>query len=340
MNSCLVLSSGSTGEYIVFVFCIKTIFFSYNYQRCRYNARVSVDSWPGVLIMDIELAKTFLAVAAAGNFVNAADKLHVTQSTVSARIKLLEQQLGTSLFHRGRSGAELTAAGERFLRHAKALVRIMEQALHDVGLSSSFTAGLTLSGRIALWEGFLPIWVKWMRQHAPQVSLRLEIGFEEDIMQGLVRDNIDIGVMYTPESRPSLAVDHIFSESMVLATSDPNREWQDSSYVHVDWGPEFLGQFASRFPSVDTSATRVNIGWLALQLIKSSGGSAYFPIRLVRQCIEDGELFLVNDSPLISLPVYMVYPLDRLEPHIVKAIEGLRLLGMEEELRQKQDLRA
>jgi len=283
--------------------------------------------------MDTQLARTFLAVAAAGNFIGAAERLHITQSTVSARIKKLEQQLGTSLFRRGRGGAELTAPGKRFLRHAKTLVRTLEQAMHDVGLSSDFTAGLTLSSRIALWDGFLPLWVEWMRENAPHVSLRLEIGFEEDIMQGLVRDNIDIGVMYTPENRPSLATDHLFGEDLVLVTSDPNCRWQDasSSYVHVDWGPEFLAQFAARFPDVDSSAMRVNIGWLALQLINNHGGSAYCPIRLVHRFIKNGQLFLVDDSPLITLPVYMVYPLDRQEPHISKALEGLRALGAEED---------
>jgi len=61
--------------------------------------------------MDIQLARTFLAVAATGSFIGAAERLHITQSTVSARIKTLEQQLGTSLFRRGRGGAELTAPG-------------------------------------------------------------------------------------------------------------------------------------------------------------------------------------------------------------------------------------
>lgn len=281
--------------------------------------------------MDIEFARTFLAVSATGNFVGAAAKLHITQSTVSARIKTLERQLGTDLFKRGRGGAELTAAGKRFLRHAKALVRTLEQARHDVGLSSGFTAGLTLSGRIALWEGFLPDWANWMRHKAPDISLRMEIGFEESIMQGLVQGTIDIGVMYTPESRPNIAVEHLFGESLILVTSSPDRVWNNTGYVHVDWGPEFLAQFAARFPDVDTSAQRVNIGWLALQLINSHGGAAYFPIRLVRKLLQDGKLFLVDDSPLITLPVFMAFPLDRQEPYMATALEGLRELGGEEQ---------
>lgn len=102
------------------------------------------------MAMDTELARTFLTVAATGNFVAAASRLHVTQSTVSARIHTLETTLGARLFQRGRNGAELTPAGKRFLRHAKHLVRTVEQALHDVGLPQGFHDVLTLSGRIAL----------------------------------------------------------------------------------------------------------------------------------------------------------------------------------------------
>jgi LysR family transcriptional regulator, flagellar master operon regulator len=284
--------------------------------------------------MEIEFARTFLAVSATGNFIGAAARLHITQSTVSARIKTLEQQLGIQLFKRGRSGAELTTAGSRFLRHAKALVRTFEQARHEVGLSSGFTAGLTLSGRIALWDGFLPGWTNWMRATAPDISLRLDIGFEESIMQGIVQGTIDIGVMYTPESRPNIAVEHLFGEALILVTSDPDKHWRDADYVHVDWGPEFLGQFAARFPTMDTSALRVNIGWLALQLINNHGGSGYFPIRLVREHVKSKRLFLVEDSPLITLPVYMVYPLDRVESYMTTALDGLRQLGAEEEQRQ------
>lgn len=55
--------------------------------------------------MDIEQVKTFLQVAAHGSFLEAANRVHVTQSTVSARIQSLEQTLGARLFIRNRAGA-------------------------------------------------------------------------------------------------------------------------------------------------------------------------------------------------------------------------------------------
>jgi DNA-binding transcriptional LysR family regulator len=283
--------------------------------------------------MDIEFARTFLAVAAAGNFVGAAARMHITQSTVSARIQTLETQMGARLFRRGRGGAELTAAGQRFLRHAKALVRTLEQARYEVSLPSGFSGGLTLSGRIALWEDFLPRWVSWMRHTLPDVSLRLEIGFEEGIMQGLVQGSIDIGVMYTPENRPGLTVEHLFDESMVLVSSKPECPWPDPEYIHVDWGPEFHAQFSSRFPNVDTPASIANIGWLGLQLMRSHGGSAYLPQRSVRDAIGQGRLWRVHETPLIKLPAYMVFPMDRNEAYLMQALTTLRLLGEEERRR-------
>ncbi len=280
--------------------------------------------------MEIEFARTFLAVAAAGNFVGAAQRLHVTQSTVSARIQALETQLGARLFRRGRGGAELTPAGRRFLRHAKTLVRTLEQARHDVGLPAGFSGSLTLSGRIALWEGFLPQWADWMRRTAPELSLRMEIGFEEGIMQGLVQGSVDIGVMYTPESRPGLGIERLFDETLLLVSSAPGREWPDPAYVHVDWGPEFHAQFATHYPDMAPPALTANIGWLGLQCLLANGGSGYFPERMVRGALETGRLVRVGGGAVFSLPAFMVYPLERRAADLARALEGLRLLAAEE----------
>jgi len=283
--------------------------------------------------MDTELARTFLMVAATGNFVASASRLHVTQSTVSARIHTLETTLGARLFQRGRNGAELTPAGKRFLRHAKNLVRTVEQAQHDVGLPQGFHHVLTLSGRIALWEGFLPHWVAWMREAAPDVSLRLEIGFEADIMQGLIEGTVDIGVMYTPTSRSGLTVEPLFDETLLLVTSDLARGWPDDGYIHIDWGPEFHAQFSDHHPETGPPALVANIGWLGVQQLLAYGGSGYFPQRLVRHYIEEGKLWRVPHTPQFKLPAWMVFPRDTDSATLKHALDGLRQLAREEQAR-------
>src|SRR3546814_21153538 len=105
--------------------------------------------------MDTELARTFLTVVAAGNFVGAAERLHVTQSTVSARIHVLEEHLGCVLFVRNKGGTALTPADRPFEKHASTLVRTVDQARHAVGVPRGFRDSLPTAGRFRLWEPFL-----------------------------------------------------------------------------------------------------------------------------------------------------------------------------------------
>src|SRR5579875_1599327 len=106
-------------------------------------------------IMDIELVRTFLEIVGAGSFVGAGSHLNVTQSTVSMRVRLLEEQLGVRLFVRNKGGAALTPAGQQFQRHATALVRIWQQARQDVALPSGFRATLRIGGEAGLWNRWL-----------------------------------------------------------------------------------------------------------------------------------------------------------------------------------------
>ena len=73
--------------------------------------------------MHITTLRTFIAVSKTGGFHSAAERLNITQAAVSARIKTLEDQLGRSVFDRGRNGAALTTAGREFLPYAESITR-------------------------------------------------------------------------------------------------------------------------------------------------------------------------------------------------------------------------
>src|SRR5260370_24038480 len=109
--------------------------------------------------MDITLARTFLEVSASGSFVSAAEHMHLTQTAVSARIRTLEEQLGRKLFVRNKSGARLTAAGERFARHATTLVQVWERARQHVALPPGLEEGVSVGGELSLWHPLLADWL-------------------------------------------------------------------------------------------------------------------------------------------------------------------------------------
>jgi DNA-binding transcriptional LysR family regulator len=280
--------------------------------------------------MDIDQTRTFLAITAHGSFLEAARQLHVTQSTVSARIRRLEDELGTRLFVRNRAGASLTPAGRRFLGYAKRLVLTADQARDDVGLPERYRASIRIGGRIALWEGFLPQCVGWMRRRATDVVIRSEIGFEEDLMRRLIEGTLDIGLMYTPSHSPGLVVERLFDETLVLVSTRPDDTGPGQDYIYIEWGPGFYAQHAQSYPDLERPPQIANIGWLGIQIALANGGSCFLPARMAASFIASGRLHRVPGSPEYVHSAYMVYPRESDSPVLEQAVQGLRQLATKE----------
>lgn len=280
--------------------------------------------------MDINQARTFLAITAHGSFLQAARQMHLTQSTISARIQRLESELNTSLFIRNRNGASLTPSGKRFLDYAKRLVLTADQAKDDVGLSQRYRATIRIGGRIALWDGFLCEWVGWMRSKAEDVVIRSEIGFEEDLMRRLIEGTLDLGLMYTPSHSPGLVVEHLFDETLVLVSSRADDTGPGEDYIYIEWGPGFYAQHAQSYPDLEQPSQIANIGWLGVQILLSNGGSCFLPVRMAAAYIEAGRLHRVPESPEFINPAYMVYSRDNNSQALELAVDGLRGLAEKE----------
>ena len=261
--------------------------------------------------MDIELARTFLAVVDAGSFIEAANRVNVTQSTVSARMRSLENLIGKSLFERSKAGAALTPAGAQFQRHAQAMVRVWEQARLEVALPDGFRAAFNVGGQYSLWEGFLIEWLALFRAENQSIAVKAQVGFSEMLMQGLVDGTIDLGVMYTPQGRPGFEVELLFEDELVLITREPNTTGRpDASYVLIDWGPEFLSDHALNFPEISLPGTHLELGTLSLQYLIQTNSSGYVPRRLIGDLLKDKTVTQVKGAPVFSYPAYAVYPTD------------------------------
>jgi DNA-binding transcriptional LysR family regulator len=280
--------------------------------------------------MDTELARTFLVVVATGSFVEAAQRLHVTQSTVSTRIQRLEETLGAELFLRNKAGTTLTPAGQQFQRHAAVLTRTVEQARQEIGIVTGFRATLTVGGRIGLWENLLLGWLPVFASLAPDIAVRALVGFEEDLMQALIDGRASIGVMYNPQARPGLVVEPLLEEQLVMVSTRPNPPRDPGSdYIYVDWGAEFFAQHCLAFPNFAGAALTVNIGWLGLQRLFAYGGTGYFPVRMLREHELSGRVHRVADAPEFRLPAYLCFPAKVDSEPLALALETIRRVAAE-----------
>lgn len=102
--------------------------------------------------MDIGIARTFLEVVKTGSFVRAAENLNLTQTAVSARIRVLEDQLDRPVFIRNKAGARLTPAGEQFQRFATTLVQVWARAQRAVALPPGRETVVTIGAELSLWS--------------------------------------------------------------------------------------------------------------------------------------------------------------------------------------------
>lgn len=275
--------------------------------------------------MHITLARTFLDIVAQGSFVRAAERLHVTQTAVSARVRALEQQVGAKLFVRNKAGASLTPAGEQFVRYATMLVQIWERARHQVAVPRGRRSVLTIGCELSLWDPLLLDWLLWMRTEAPQLALRTEVGFPVDLIDRVASGMLDIAVVYAPQQRPGLRIELLIEEKLVLVTTRKRgRKPNPADYVYVDWGPEFAAQHNLAFPELGNAGVIAGLGPLGREYVLAAGGSGYFRLAVVRRHLESGRLHRVAGAPEFLYPAYAVFA-DGADAAVVEpALHGLR----------------
>ena len=167
--------------------------------------------------MNLVFIRYFLAVADTGNFTAAAERCHVTQPTLSAGVARLEEEIGGRLFDRGRRSG-LTAAGQRLLPHARAMVEAWRLARAE-----SRSSRRTRLLRIAL-ASTLPIAaaMHWLTAAQRQIAFDIEIseGTGETVAERWRRGRCDIALFPARTTISAANALSLWREPYVLAGAD------------------------------------------------------------------------------------------------------------------------
>ncbi|MFJ4201231.1 LysR family transcriptional regulator [Streptomyces sviceus] len=168
--------------------------------------------------MDLDAVRTFVAVADAGRFQEAAHRLAVTQQAVSKRVAALERDLGARLFTRTPRGARLTIDGQAFLPHARELLRAAERAAASVRPGSRALRVDVIGRRLAPAE----LLRAFHRTH-PGIELDVVTLFDADAALAALRSGtIDASFRAVPHSARQSADDiasvRVYDEPVQLLT--------------------------------------------------------------------------------------------------------------------------
>jgi DNA-binding transcriptional LysR family regulator len=275
--------------------------------------------------MDIAVARTFLEVVKTGSFIGAAANLNLTQTAVSARIRVLEDQLDRPVFIRNKAGAKLTPAGDQFLRFATTLVQVWEGARRAVALPPGRETVVTIGAELSLWSPLLRHWLLWMRRECPEIAVSTQIDSSERLMARVQDGSLDVAVIYAAPRRPGVIAELLFEEKLVLARTTPaDQPLKPEDYVQIDWGEEFAASYQAAFPDRTNAVVSISYGPLALDYILATGGSGYFRKGFIQSYLDEGRLVLLPDSPEFSYSAYVVHS-TKADPGVMARIRsGLR----------------
>lgn len=257
--------------------------------------------------MDIELLRTFVEVYRCRHFGKAADRLYITQSAVSARIRQLETTLGCQLLVRERKQVQPTADGERFLQHAESLLKQWERARLDMTEGAAGGPPLRVGAVPPLWEARGPDWLARYRAAQPASRVRCESREPDQLMPRLVEGALDVVLQLDAPRAADIEHRRIGELRLVLAATTPATSFDDAlkaQYIELEWGSTF-GSAQASFMEGRAGALRVDAMHVALGWLRGNAGAAYLPEEVVRR---EGFLHPVPDAPDFVREIHAAWP--------------------------------
>jgi len=171
--------------------------------------------------MELRHLRYFVALAEHLSFTRAAERVHVSQSTLSHQIRRLEEEVGQALFERIGKKVVTTEAGELFLAYASRALREV-----DLGIAMLKPGSGGLSGRVRIGAthtfniGLIPECVALFMTRHPLVQVRVEELSADEIGARLRRGELDLGIAYRPSGPTEFWFEPLYNEEMVLVVAD------------------------------------------------------------------------------------------------------------------------
>lgn len=164
-------------------------------------------------LLDTELLSAFVAVVENDGFTAAARQLHKTQSTVSTRLRTLEERLDTQLLQRTSRRVALTRDGETFLVYARRILQLQREAVRVLGTGSGGVIRLGVPENYA--EAWLPSLLQRFAKLHPGVRLHIHCRMSRELLEALGEGQLDLVLSVCHEPRPTGEV--VATETLVWA---------------------------------------------------------------------------------------------------------------------------
>lgn len=264
--------------------------------------------------MDQDQIRTILAVERTGSFTQAAELLHVTQSTVTARVRQLEQELGATIWDRTTRRMILTADGAKLMALFER-VNILFDRIRDTADSDGYSRHVVFGSVHSQWSGgILPLLNGWVDQQT-EITWRLITGHSRELLDWIRDGAIDMAVTYFGASEHGLRSIQVTAQRLALFAA-PSRGIQEPiesdavkrqhSLAYVEWGPPFTDWFRQEFDAL-SPVVQVDQAPLLIQILEEGGHVGFMPAALAQGAVRGGRLVEMPYRPRLGMPTRAVH---------------------------------
>lgn len=146
--------------------------------------------------LQLEELITFITLAKMKNFTRTAEKLLMSQPSVSLHIKNLEKEFQTTLFYRSPKSLKITPTGELLLERAKQIIQIYENAKEEIfEMNNSIKGKMIIGSSLTIGESILPPLLRKLQRHYDELELEVTIKNSEEIVKLVRHLEVDIGLI-------------------------------------------------------------------------------------------------------------------------------------------------
>ena len=257
--------------------------------------------------MNIVGLQTFVSIVETGSLVRASEQLNVTQSTVTARLRTLEQELGATLLHRQKSGVTLTASGTKLLGYAEIMIGLWRQARQETAQPQGTESVCNFGCDPDLWPNLGKQIFDDVNGGNPRMALSVWPGDQTELYRKLSAGLLDVALTYRLAAPGNQTVYRLPPDDLVLYATEPDRPIRfDPGYIYVDLGAEFLTRHALAFSDAGTARVTFGSAIWALNYMLEKGGTAYLPRRLALAHVQAGSLFEMLEAPAFTRNIFLI----------------------------------
>ncbi|PWE57434.1 LysR family transcriptional regulator [Metarhizobium album] len=275
--------------------------------------------------MQIELIETFLDLMETRSFNRTAERMNLTQSTVSHRIKALESSFDRKLFTRNKGGTVPTASGLRFLDHAKALQRQWHEAARAVESAGTYERSMRIGVQHDVAESLAGHWMQAIRRDLPATSIYMEADYSIQMNRDLAAGDLDLAILYTPQYLPDLHYERIGEMTYLLVATDAQSvaDLKAETYIQAVYSPAFDRAHRLALPHLSAPPLASGQNVAITGLLRTLGGAAYVTAATASALVAENAARPIADAPPIAQTVYAATSVRTRHAHQHRRIIGV-----------------